>query len=249
MIRFPKRKKPDEASIGAGAVADAGPIPARLSWEEDIVLHERQSRILAWRVAAAAGALLAVMTVCLALLIPLKQSIPYVITVDKLTGEAQLASTARKFVGQSELTHKYWIREFVVARERYVYKLLQRDYDTVRVLSGPEVWKTYSANFSGPNALDKRVGDTVEAAPNILSIVLHNDNTATVRYDLVKRETKQGTQSSTSRRVATLRFTYESKTLAKEIDLIANPLGFTVTAYHTDQEFSTDPAPATGAAR
>lgn len=243
MIKLRKQKTPSEA-------APESPTPPRLSWEEDVVLHERQSRILAWRVATASGVLLVVMTICLALLIPLKQAIPYVITVDKLTGEAQLAATARKFVGQNELTHKYWIREYVVARERYIYKLLQRDYDTVRVLADAPLWKDYSAQFSGANALDKRIGDTVEAIPNILSIVLHADNTATVRYDLVKRETKQGTnQSSTARRIATLKFAYEPKTFAKEVDLIANPLGFTVVAYHTDQEYFTESSTSLGAAQ
>ena len=238
MIKLRKDKSPPAEST----------TPPRLSWEEDVVLHERQSRILAWRVATAAGLLLVVMTICLALLIPLKQAIPYVITVDKLTGEAQLASTARKFVGQNELTHKYWIREYVVARERYIYKLLQRDYDTVRVLADAPLWKDYSAQFSGSNALDKKIGDTVEAIPNILSIVLHADNTATVRYDLVKRDTKQN-QSSTARRIATLKFAYEPKTFAKEVDLIANPLGFTVVAYHTDQEYFTESSTSLGAAQ
>jgi len=221
--------------------------PPRLSWEEDVVLHERQSRILAWRVATVAGILLIVMTICLALLVPLKQAIPYVVTVDKQTGEAQLASTARKFVGESELTHKYWIREYVVARERYIYKLLQHDYDTVRVLADAPLWREYDAQFSGPNALDKRVGDSIEAIPSILSIVLHADNTATVRYDLLKRDTKQGNQSSTTRRIATLKFAYQPKTFAKESDLIANPLGFMVVAYHTDQEYVAEPSKSLGA--
>lgn len=221
--------------------------PPKLSWEEDVVLHERQSRILAWRVAAVSAALLVVMTICLALLIPLKQAIPYVITVDKQTGEAQLASTSRKFVGQSDLTHKYWIREYVVARERYIYKLLQHDYDTVRVLADTPLWRDYSAQFEGANAIDKKIGDAVEAIPSILSIVLHADNTATVRYDLLKRDTKQNNQSSTSRRIATLKFMYQPKTFAKESDLIANPLGFTVTAYHTDQEYVSESSTSLGA--
>ncbi len=233
------RKSKEQAQSG---------LPPRFSWEEDVVLHERQSRILAWRVATASGVLLVIMTICLALLVPLKQAIPYVITVDKLTGEAQLASTARKFVGQNELTHKYWIREYVVARERYIYKLLQRDYDTVRVLADTGLWKEYSAQFSGANALDKKIGDSIEVIPTILSIVLHADNTATVRYDLAKRDTKQGSAGSTTRRIATLKFAYEPKTFAKEVDLIANPLGFTVVAYHTDQEYTKETSTSPGAA-
>jgi len=152
-------------------------------------------------------------------------------------------------VGQSELTHKYWIREYVVARERYIYKLLQRDYDTVRVLADAGLWKEYAAQFSGANALDKKVGDSIEVIPMILSIVLHADNTATVRYDLVKRDTKQGSASTSTRRIATLKFAYEPKTFAKEVDLIANPLGFTVVAYHTDQEYSTETSTPPGAAQ
>src|SRR4051812_3503911 len=61
-----------------------------LSWEADIVLNERRSRLIAWRIASVAVVLVVLMVISLMLLIPLKQVVPYVVTVDRLTGESSI---------------------------------------------------------------------------------------------------------------------------------------------------------------
>jgi type IV secretion system protein VirB8 len=217
-----------------------------LSWEADIVLNERTSRLLAWKVAACAGATACLMAVALILLIPLKQVIPYVVEIDKLTGESSIVGSARDYVSPSALNDKHWIKTFVLSRERYSYPLLQHDYDTVHLLAADAAWKTYAKLFEGDDAMDKKFGKKVEIIPTILSITLNQPGIATVRYEL-NRKNEVG-EPQITRRVATLRYSFKQQLSKREFDVIDNPLGFSVDGYQTDPEFmSAPPAEQKGA--
>lgn len=208
-----------------------------LSWEADIVLNERMSRVIAWRVASAAIIMALLMGVALIMLVPLKQVVPYVVTVDKLSGETHVATSTKNFVGTSELNDKHWVKSFLIARERYNYKLLQHDYDTVKLMAGDKPWLHYTKLFEGENGLDKKLVDKVEIIPAILSITLGDGGLATVRYELKTKDYGSVAEPSVVRRIATLRYSYKPQQIKKEFDLIDNPLGFTVDAYQTDPEF------------
>lgn len=216
-------------------------LPTGLSWEADIVLNERSSRLLAWKVAACAGATSCLMAVALILLIPLKQVVPYVVQIDKLTGESSIVGSARDYISQSALNDKHWVKTFVLARERYSYPLLQHDYDTVHLLAGEAPWKAYAKLFEGgDDALDKKYGKKVEIIPTILSITLNQPGIATVRYEL-NRKNETG-EPIITRRVATLRYSFKQQLTKREFDVIDNPLGFSVAGYQTDPEFMTAPS-------
>jgi type IV secretion system protein VirB8 len=216
-------------------------LPLGLSWEADIVLNERTSRLLAWKVAAFAGATSCLMAVALILLIPLKQVVPYVVEIDKLTGESSIVGSARDYVSPSALNDKHWIKTFVLSRERYAYPLLQHDYDTVHLLAGETAWKAYAKLFEGgDDALDKKYGKKVEITPTILSLTLNQPGIATVRYEL-NRKNEVGDPIIT-RRVATLRYSFKQQLSKREFDVIDNPLGFSVDGYQTDPEFMAAPS-------
>ena len=209
-----------------------------LSWEADIVLNERTSRRLAWRVASGAIAMAFTMALAVVLLLPLKQVVPYVVEVDKLTGETNVVSSAKEFVTTTALSDKHWLKSFVIARERYKYVLLQHDYDTVKSLAGDKVWQTYFKQYDGADSQEKKLADRVEKIPTILSIVLHGDGVATVRYE-VRTLDSDKPQATVSRNVATVRYSYRQQIGKKEADMVDNPLGFTAEAYQTDPEFVT----------
>ncbi|NRR30390.1 hypothetical protein HSX11_09320 [Oxalobacteraceae bacterium] len=215
-----------------------------LSWEADIVLNERRSRILAWRVAIVAIAVAFIVAVALLLLMPLKQVVPYVITVDKLTGESSIAISSKNFVTNSTLNDKHWVKSFLLARERYNFKLLQYDYDTVKSLAGDGPWKVYSKLYDGDAGLDKKIGENTEITPTILSIALNETGIATVRYELRTKDMRSVAEPVLTRRVATIRYSYKQQGSRKEFDLIDNPLGFSVDAYQTDPEFLNPTSPA-----
>ncbi|WP_292938089.1 type IV secretion system protein [Noviherbaspirillum sp.] len=209
-----------------------------LSWEADLVLNERASRLVAWRIAACAIAMAFAMAIALIFLIPLKQVAPYVVAVDKMTGEANVVSPVKEFVTTSAMNDKYWLKRFVIARERYKYPILQYDYDTVKALAGEKVWQAYSALWEGSDGLDKKLTDRVEIIPTVLSVTLNSNNIATVRYELRTRDARKPSEAPVTRFVATLRYSYALQMMKKESELIENPLGFTVDAYQSDPELT-----------
>lgn len=220
---------------------EAGEI-SKLSWEADIVLNERRSRLIAWRVASVALLLVMLMVISLMLLIPLKQVVPYVVTVDRLTGESAITSSAKDFVASTTLNDKHWIKTFLIARERYSFQLLQHDYDTVKVLAGDKTWQAYSKLYEGTNSRETVLAETMEMIPIVLSITLNPNGTATTRYELRTRNFRNNGDPVVTRHVATLRYSYKPPQGKREFDMIDNPLGFTVDGYQSDPEFITKTA-------
>lgn len=211
-----------------------------VSWEADMVLNERKSRTVAWRIAVAACIVAAVQGAAIILMLPLKTVVPSVVMVDKLTGEGQIVSTAQEYVSTSTLSDKHWVERFVTSRERYVYRFIQYDYDTVRRLAGDQPWANYTPLYEGSEALDVRLKDNVEIIPSVLSITLTGNGMATVRYELKTRDYRSTAPPVVTRRVATIRYEYKARNLVLEKEAIANPFGFTVLAYQTDPEMGSD---------
>lgn len=209
-----------------------------LNWESDIILNQRRSVRTAWRVAGSGWLVAALLAIAVISMIPLRKVVPYVVMVDKLTGEASVVSTAQDFVTTSSLNDKHWVKQFVIARERYNFRLLQADYDNVKRMAGNSPWQSYDRLFQGDTSLDKKLGENVEITPAVLSITLSDGGLATVRYQLSTRDLRSASDPVLTRRVATVRYSYDVKGNLKEADAIENPLGFTVTGYQTDPELS-----------
>ncbi len=207
-----------------------------ISWEMSIVQAQRHSAQLAWKIAIASLtiALLAITTSVIVL--PLKTTEIKVVTVDKLTGETGLSGQLSAYaLSPNELNDKYWTKRFLVARERYSYKILQADYDMVRLLAANTPWKNYSNLFEGANSLEKQYGADIEIIPTVLSSTINTNSIATIRYELKERDLRNldNTTQKIERRVATIRFHYAPNLKASERDLIENPFGFTVDSYQS----------------
>ena len=207
-----------------------------ISWEISIVEAQRRSAKLAWKIAIASLtiALLAITTSVIVL--PLKTTEIKVVTVDKLTGETGLSGQLSAYaLSPNELNDKYWTKRFLVARERYSYKILQADYDIVRLLAANTPWKNYSNLFEGANSLEKQYGADIEIIPTVLSSTISANSIATIRYELKERDLRNLDNSAQKieRRVATIRFHYAPNLKASERDLIENPFGFTVDSYQS----------------
>jgi type IV secretion system protein VirB8 len=224
MFKKPRPEiRPDDASTN-------------LSWEADVTLNLRRSARTAWRVAAGGWGLALLMALAVVLMIPLRKVVPYVYVVDKVTGEGTVVATAQDFVATSTLNDKHWIKQFVISRERYNFRLLQFDYDNVRRMAGNGPWSAYDRLFQGDTSLDKKYGENTEIIPSVLSITLAEGGLATVRYELRTRDMRASGEPTVARRVATIRYVYDVKGSIKEAEAIENPLGFTVTGYQTDPE-------------
>lgn len=214
-------------------------IPSQLSWEYDVVLQERRSRVLAWRVAMFAGGVAILSLATLALILPLKTVVPYVVKVDDVTGDASIIQSAASFVKSSDINDKHWLKRYVIARARYDYYLLQADVDAVRNFSAENVQRDYLEQFSEPAKIQDKYKDQVKIVPEILSITITRPGYATVRYQVSTTDRRRSETPFVQRKIATIAYSYDAKRTGASPQMIDNPLGFTVTGYQTETEFET----------
>lgn len=223
-------------------------------WEADKTARIEQSERRAWLVAGAAAIVALVAVIGIALVGKLKTVQPFLLAMDKTSGNIEVVDAAddRAVKGYQELLDKHWAKKYVIARESYIWTLLQLDYDTVLALSGDGPARDYARKFDGPDALDKKLGAGVERRIKVLSVTLPPDETgkAVVRFERTEKRVEADTADLPQTFVATLAYEYKPGMRGKEADLIENPLGYKVTAYRADAEIATtSPAPKTASAQ
>jgi len=211
---------------------------AAMDWEASRVLAIEKSERRAWTVAFCAVGMAAVALAAVAMMMPLKETVPYVIRVDNTTGVPDIVTAIKdKAVTGDEVMDKYWLAQYVRARETYDWYTLQRDYDTVGLLSSANVGQGYAQLFEGKDALDKQYGKSVRATVDIVSLVPTGKNTGTVRFiKTTKRIDQEGSPGTTTKWVATVAYEYRNAALIKESARLVNPLGFQVLTYRVDPE-------------
>lgn len=210
---------------------------ASINWESARVSQIEKSERRAWIVAMIAVLLVVLLVVSLAVLAPLKENTPYVIRVDNATGVPDIVTALdSKGVGYDEVMDKYWLAQYVKARETYEWYSLQKDYTTVGLLSSPTVGAEYAAQFSGDNALDKKFGSHVTATTTVLSVVPNGHGTGTVRFSKNTKRRDDTGSGTTTKWVATIGYEYRNPTLIKESERLINPFGFQVLSYRVDPE-------------
>ena len=214
-------------------------VPSELSglhWEASLqVLHDASSR-RAWLVAGTSAGISVLCLLAVLLLVPLKQTIPYVISVDKATGQSEILSLAANQTGQQQvLEAKYWLAQYVRTRERLDRESLANDFAAVVRLSGHAEAALYKDSIK---ALldDEHQGKTRPSIRvEILSIGMVDLDHAVVRFQHTPIS-PTGVALPASQATATLTFSIAPHLLGRERDLIENPLGFQVQSYRVDQD-------------
>lgn len=216
-------KKPHD---GQGLAAES------LSWEISRAELLEKSEVRAWSIArvSVAAALLSIAAVVV--LAPFYKVIPVVFRVDNLTNEILEVQVGKASVPHSETMDKHWLASYVQTRERYVWTLLQTDYDSVLALSDEHVASDYKAIYSGANALDKKLGENTDIRVKLISVQLlpGEAGKAQVAWERTTRE--KGVDTERKRFVSTISYKYlPPEALTQEKQLIANPFGFRVDGY------------------
>ncbi|WP_105132010.1 virB8 family protein [Burkholderia sp. BE12] len=218
-----------------------------LDFETSLTHLQARSERRAWQVAGAAVAVAMGSVAALAVMAPFYRVVPLPIEVDKLTGEAQLIDVLdAKHVPLREIQDKHWVAVYVRSRERYDWGLLQMDYDRVLEMSDESVARAYRQIYSGPDALDQRLGASVQYRVRVVSTTLVPDEPGRAVVHIERTTLKNGIDSGepAQRFVITLAFTYRPATLMRERTAIENPFGFKVTAYSRDAEDISPAQPA-----
>jgi type IV secretion system protein VirB8 len=207
-------------------------------WEATRVSDLEKSRKLAWAFASLMCVCLVVAVVALAMLTPLRRTVPYLVRQDPSTGNVEvLQSFDNRVIGSQELLNKYWARRYVTSREQYNWWLVGSDYDTVSTLTDPTIIKDYADQFLGEKGLDKVFGDFTERRIKVLSIAPSptNPQQMVVRFERTT-VSKGAVVESPTAFVVNMTFRYRPNTYASEAELIRNPMGFQVYSYRRDVE-------------
>lgn len=228
-----KNKRSKEAS--QSAPDDFG---KALDWEASrIALNERSER-RAWRIVWVIAGLLVLSWVAIVLMMPLKETVPYVIRVNNATGVPDIVTKmSAKDLAFDEVMDKYWVARYVRTRENYDWYSLQEDYETVGMLSSPAVGKEYAAQYGGETGIDKKLANNTRKRVEILSVVPSGKGTATVRYRVATGPVDGTSPPVVTGWVATVSYEYKSPSVMPESYRFVNPFGFQVVSYRNDPEF------------
>jgi type IV secretion system protein VirB8 len=220
-------------------------------WSEDREAELRNSRKIAWVVAAIVAVVALLEAIALVALAPLKTSVPYLLLVDRQTGFVQALDPLDKsrVAPDSALVHSFLV-QYVTAREGFDIDSLRSDYRKVALWSAGDARARYistmqASNPSSPlSALPRRAVVRVE----VQSVTTLGPDSALVRFATVRAD--PGGQAQPAQRWAAVlnyRFTTEAMS---EADRLENPLGFQVVRYRRDAELLPDvvaPGPAAAA--
>lgn len=205
------------------------------TWEQDIARRNRNSRALAWIVAAVMTVVAVVALGVIALLVPLKTYEPYMVVVDKATGFVEVKRPmAEGALTQDEAVTTFNVVRYIKARETYDPRALKDNFDLAQLLSTGDAARELTEIYSpaNPNNPVKVFGSNAEVAVNIKSVTFPNNRTALVRFST---EEKTATNVVTRNWVSLVRFRYTTAPMRNQWRF-DNPLGFQVLEYRRDQE-------------
>jgi type IV secretion system protein VirB8 len=187
----------------------------------------------------AAGAMAAALIV----LLPLKETKPYIVSVDQVTGSAGVVSA----IGDDKIKLTYQnlidankIASFVVSRESYDWNSIQSNLDMVKLNSTHGVYEAMRRFIvESDNSPLQLLGKDKIMKVGVVSrpIVNSNDGSATVRfYKAITDESGKVVPGyPVTHWLATITFDYDHP-LKTDEDKLQNPLGFNVNSYRVDQE-------------
>jgi type IV secretion system protein VirB8 len=162
---------------------------------------------------------------------------PFVIEIDSKSGLATTVNpvTISEYSANIAVVRSLII-QYIKAREEYILPLYDKNFNTVRVLSDPIVYREYSRNFGSGNPSSPYNVLNKYGSINVVwkSIIFPQKNTAQVRISLETRDT--GNNPRSVDRIILMSFDFKPDNKISEADRIINPLGFIVTMYKIEDE-------------
>lgn len=218
--------------------------PASVEFEALLASDARSSKRIAWSVAFGCLVVAALAVAAVIVMLPLKQTVPYMIYVDKATGITQVVDVATPSkITLDEVNAKHWVSRYLQTRERYVYQLLQEDYDFVMSTSDANQQSIYAKIYELPNKKDDILRAQVEERIKVITVQLSPGQTgrATVRY--IKETYRAGARfpEKSETLICDMAFSWTPVSAWTEKSRLTNPLGFRTTAYRVTPELSQQP--------
>lgn len=206
------------------------------SWEQDRLRSAERSKKLAWAVAGVAGALAVAGVAAVAMLSPLKTVQPYVISVDRNTGHAEITAGLHgdPSISYDEAVAKYFLATYVRYREGWIGAAREEYFDAVMVMSARPEQARWTEYFKADNPQSPQVvlADRTDVFVTIKRVSFLGDNVAQVYFT---KEARTGSSTDTTEAVATIKYSIDG-TPSLEADRFKNPLGYQVESYRSDVE-------------
>lgn len=206
-------------------------------WDTSRTLQAERSERRAWLVAGSFCIGFLASCAAIAMMLPLKQTTPYVVRVDNVTGVPDIVTAMQdQMVSGDDVMTKYWLAKYITHRETYDWYTLQSDYDTTGLLSSSQVGAQYGEQFTGDVALTEEYGDRIRVGVQVVSVVPTSDNTGTIRFIKTKKRLSTNNIIDSQQWVATVAFEFRNTERVTESVRLINPFGFRVTSYRVDPE-------------
>lgn len=206
-------------------------------WESELYLSQQRRTKLAWVVAALAVIVAVAEAIALAALAPLKEPVPYVITVDKHTGYLEIAKELDDGpLPKQEALRDYYLVKYVTAREAYLPELIEQRYYQTQAMSESSAAKEHKALWDGQNPDNPSaiLGEDGEVVIEIINVTPLNNKTASVRFE---RRTIHNNETVEKRYNAIVVYRFDNGKQTQEMRLM-NPLGFKVRSYRVTEEIT-----------
>lgn len=226
-------------------------IQRSIDFETNLISQVKRSERRAWTVAMCAMGLTLCMGAGIAYMLPLREKVPYLVTVDLKRSTSTIShlrdDLAMTGIYASEALNRSHVARFIQAREGYDWDTInEHDWEVLASMSGETVRKQFVAMFdNSPNSPEKRWGRMTAVRVKVNSIVFHGldeerrqaPTGATVRFEKWKFDKNTGNSEYMSSHVGTLRYEYKNNLKMSDQLRLRNPLGFQVTTYRMDDEF------------
>ena len=226
-----------------GIAARAHYYEAASTWAQDTHATLRRSQRTAWIVAGIAVGIAAIQAVALVVLVPLKQTMPYTITVDRETGYVQ---TTRGInlgtLSETEAVAQSFVVQYVLARETFDAADYREQYRKTLAWSQGAAETEYLRDWdqSNPNGIQSRVSPNTRIQVTVKSVTILGPRSAMIRFD-TERSEGGGGPGMRQPWVASVGYSFSNKPI-NEQDRYLNPLGFQISSYRRDAE-TTQPVP------
>lgn len=207
------------------------------TFEYDRMRAAIQSKRLAWTIASGACLLAVVATGAVAMLAPLKTVEPYVIRVDRSSGETEIVTALKGPQPRTyeDAVNRYFVAEYVRLREGWLDDAARENAYAVMLMSDKAEGARYldSVKSSNDKAPSNAYGDKGFVSIHIRAISFLSPTVAQVRYSKIVTIGQNTPVAQNWTATLTFKFT-TAPTMEK--DRIINPLGFQVVTFHSDPE-------------
>jgi type IV secretion system protein VirB8 len=205
---------------------------------DELLERETRSRRFAWIITGILIVICAAQAAAIAVMLPLKEVVPYTIVVDRSSGFVEAVRTVELgALPEDEAVTQALLAQYVIARETFDAADIASRYKLVALWSAERARDDYVASYRADNPVNlvaTNAAGTVRRV-NVRAVQLIDRASTPKRasVDFEVRESAPGMLERVSVHRAQIGFRYSGAPMRNE-DRLQNPLGFQVTTYRRD---------------